>query len=187
MNVGMIRSYGPSNGMLSINSEKTQGMKIQVEGRYYLNKHKIFEPALFLFWPHIFQYKSQTLQNTGYYLAVHSHYQLTTTDRQETIVDYIDNNPFPNTSHYKQNMYTVDRTVYALHLKFGYQCIKKVGLTINYGVGLGIQYISSSSKNRLGNDFSWPNSERDYGNKLFDKGTGIAPSFVYHVRLGWAL
>jgi hypothetical protein len=187
VNFGIIKSYGQSSGLISINSQSTQGMKIQVEARHYLNRRKIFEPAIFLFWPHIFQYKSQTLQNTGYYVAIHSSYQWTATDREETVIDYIDNNPFPNTAHYRQNIYTVDRNVYGLNLKFGYQCIKKYGLTIDYGVGLGVQYISSSSKNRIGNDFSWPNSERDHGNKLFDKGTGIAPNFLYQVRLGWAL
>ncbi len=187
-NFGIIKSYGQSNGLLSISSISTQGLKIQVEGRHYINKHKIFEPSLLLFWPHIFQYKSQTLQNTGYYFAVHSFYQWTATDRQETVVDYIDNNPFPNSRHYKQNIYTVDRNVYGLNIKFGYQCIKKYGLTVDYAVGLGGQFISSSSTNRLGADTNWPNSQNEnLSNKLFDKGTGFSPNIIYQVRLGWGL
>lgn len=187
-NFGIIKSYGSSNGWFNVSSLNTEGFKIQVEGRHYLNRHKIFEPALLLFWPHILQYKSQTLPNTGYYVAIHSSYQRTRTDRQETVVDYIDNTPFPNTIHYRQNIYTVDRNVYGLHLKFGYQCIKKYGLTIDYGVGLGVRFISSHSTNRFGNDTDWPNSERDHaGNKLFDKGSAIAPGVIYHVRIGWAL
>ncbi|MCZ2129846.1 MAG: hypothetical protein LC109_06215 [Bacteroidia bacterium] len=185
-NFGLIKSYGQSSGLLSISSQSTQGLKIQVEGRHYLNKHKIFEPAILLFWPHMLQYNSQTLQNTGYYVAVHSFYQWTATDRRETVVDYIDNNPFPNSEHYKKNIYTVDRNVFGLNIKFGYQCIKKWGLTVDYTVGLGGLYISSSSKNRLGEDTGWPQQEKDFpSNKLFDKGTGFAPNVVYQVRLGW--
>ncbi|MEO0075894.1 MAG: hypothetical protein ABIK31_07345 [candidate division WOR-3 bacterium] len=187
-NIGVIKSYGQSGGLLGISSISTQGLKIQVEGRHYLNKHKIFEPAILLFWPHIFQYKSQKLQNTGYYVAVNSFYQWTATDRQETVVAYIDNNPFPNSSHYKQNIYTVNRNVIGLNILFGYQCIKKCGLTVDYSVGLGGQFISSSSSNRIGTDTNWPNSEKEYlSNKLFDKGTGFSPNFIYQVRLGWGL
>jgi len=80
-NIGLIKSYGPSGGLFGISSLSTPGLKVQVEGRHYLNRHKIFEPAILLFWPHIFQYKSQKLQNTGYYAAVHSFYQFTATDR----------------------------------------------------------------------------------------------------------
>jgi hypothetical protein len=182
-NFGLIKSYGQSHGWLSVSSQSTQGLKIQVEGKHYLDKHKIFEPAILLFWPHIFQYKSQTLQNSGYYVAIHSFYQLTTTDRQETVFDYIDNNPYPNTSHYKQNIYSVDRTVYGVNLKFGYQCIKKYGLTVDYSVGLGGQYISSGSNNKLGTD-----NEKDMPwNKLFDSGSGFYPNLIYQLRLGWGI
>ena len=187
-NFGLIKSYGQPRGLLSISSLSTQGMKIQIEGRQYLNLHKIFEPAILLFWPHIFQYKSQTLPNTGYYVAIHSSYQWTATKRQETVVDYIDNNPFPNSTHYKQNIYTVDRNVYGLNIKFGYQCIKKCGLTVDYTVGLGGLFIASHSTNRIGADTDWPNSDKDYpSNKLFDKGTGFSPNVIYQVRLGWEL
>jgi len=182
-NFGLIKSYGQPSGWFSLSSQGTQGLKIQVEGRHYFNRHKIFEPAILLFWPHIFQYKSQTLQNTGYYLALHSFYQWTATDRQETVVDYIDNNPFPNSTHYKQNIYLVDRNVYGLNIKFGYQCIKKCGLTVDYSVGLGGQYISSDSSNKLGT-----NNDKDLPwNKLFDSGTGFYPNIIYQVRLGWGL
>ena len=186
-NFGVVKSYGPSGGWFSINSENTIGFKGQVEGRHYLNKHKLFEPAILLFWPHIFQYETQELHNTGYYIAVHSSFQTTVTDRQETVLDYIDDNPFPNTYHYKRNIYTVDRNVLTLNIKFGYQCIKKSGLTVDYAVGLGGQYISSSSTNRQGTDANYPNSEKDFGGKLFDKGTSFYPSIVYQVRLGWNL
>lgn len=187
VNFGLIRSYGPASGWLQIASVNTRGMKIQLEGKHYLNKRKIFQPAILLFWPHIFQYKTQELQNAGYYVAANITYQNTLTDRQETVIDYIDNIPFPNTSHYKQNIYTVDRTVYSANIKFGYQCIKKYGLTVDYAVGIGAQYISSSSKNRIGTDKSWPNSENDFPwEKLFDHGDGIYPNFIYQLKFGWA-
>jgi len=187
VNVGFIRSYGPSGSWLQISSLYTQGMKIQVEGKFYLNKRKIFQPAILLFWPHIFQYQTKELENTGYYMATNVVYQNTKTDRQETIIDNIDNNPFPNSYHYKKNNYTVNRNVYGLNVKIGYQCIKRYRLTVDYAVGLGIQYISSNSKNRVGTDQSWPNSENDFPwKKLFDNGASIVPNFIYQLKLGWA-
>lgn len=187
INIGLIKSLGNSYGWLQISSLSTQGIKIEVEGKHFLNRHKIFQPAILLFWPHIFQFKTQTLENTGYYLAVNIFYQNTNTDRQETVVSFIDNNPFPNSYHYKQNIYSVERNAYGLNAKFGYQCFKGYGLTVDYAVGIGAQYISSDSKNRIGTDNNWPNSERDLPwNKLFDHGSGIYPNFIYQLKLGWA-
>lgn len=187
VNLGVIKSYGPTRGLISNYSLRTEGLKLQMEGRHYFNKRKIFQPAILLFWLHIFQFKTQEVQNAGYYIATNISFQNTKTDKQETIIDYIDNNPFPNTYHYKQNIYTVDRNIYAFNIKFGYQCIKKRGFTVDYAVGLGAQYISSSSRNRMGNDQDWPNSENDIPwKKLFDKGAGIYPRFVYQLKLGWA-
>jgi hypothetical protein len=187
LSIGYIKSNGPSSGYLQLSALSTTGMKVQLEGKHYFNRRKIFTPALFVFWPHIFQFKSQDLQNTGYYVAANVSYQNTQTKRQETIVDYIDDVPYANHTHYKANVYKVDRNVYALNIKIGYNCIKKRGFTIDHAVGLGAQYISSSSKNRMGNDTDWPNSERDiYGKKMFDNGSGIYPSFIYQIKLGWA-
>ena len=186
-NIGLITSYGQASGWFSISSQSTQGFKVQVGGRHYLNKHKIFEPAISLFWPHILQYKSQTLPNTGYYVAVNSFYQWTTTDRQEIVLNNIDNNPFPNSAHYKENIYTVDRNAIGLSVLLGYQCVKKSGLTVDYSIGFGGQFVSSHSTNRIGTDTNWPNSEKEYPNKLFDSGTALVPNIIYQVRLGWAL
>lgn len=170
-NIGLIKSYGHSRGLFNISALRTHGMQLQIEGRHYINRHKLFEPAILLFWPHIFQYKSQPLPNTGYYFALHSSWQWTSTDRQEV-----------------QNVYTVDRNAIGLNILFGYQCVKRSGLTIDYSVGLGGQYISSSSTNRIGTDTDWPNSEKDYfSNRLFDKGKGFSPSFIYQLRFGWRL
>jgi hypothetical protein len=187
-NIGLIKSYGQPKGWLSVSSLKTTGIKIQAECKHFLNKHKIFEPIILLFSPHCFQYKSQILQNTGYYVALNSSYQWTATHRKETIVDYINDDPFPNSKHYKQNIYRVDRNVYGLNLKFGYQCVKKFGLTIDFSVGIGGLYIASHSTNRIGEDTDWPNSQKDFpSKKLFDEGTGFSPNILYHFRIGWGL
>lgn len=187
LNVGYIKSFEPTGGYFQLSTLSTKGIKLQVEGKQYLNKRKIFIPALFIFWPHIFQFKTQELQNTGYYVAANFSYQNTKTDRAETVVDYIDDIPYPNHTHYKANVYTVDRNAYALNIKFGYNCIKKCGFTLDHVIGLGVQYVSSSSKNRLGTDASWPNSERElYAKKLFDHGAAISPSLIYQLKLGWA-
>ncbi|MBA3663029.1 MAG: DUF3575 domain-containing protein [Bacteroidetes bacterium] len=187
-NCGYIKSFSPAQGLLSISSLNTQGIKMQVEGRHYFRRHKMVQPAILLFWFHIFQYNTQTLSNTGYYTALHTSFQRTATDRQETVVDFINNNPFPNTTHTKLNIYTVNRNAYSVNIKFGYQCIKKCGLTVDYSVGLGAAFISSNSKNRLGSDTDWPHSEQDFPmTKLFDKGTCFYPNVLYQLRLGWGL
>jgi hypothetical protein len=160
-NIGFIKSYGPTSGWIQIPSKSNLGYKVQVEGRHYLDKHKIFEPSILLFWPHIFQFKSQELPNSGYYYALHSEYQSTRTKRE---IDY-----------------TVERYSVGLSLNFGYQCIKKCGLVIDYAIGLGGQYISSNSNNSNNtnndNDIPW--------NKIFDSGSGFYPKVIYQVRIGW--
>ncbi len=178
-NVGVIHSYGPINDTwFQIANRKTSGFRFQLEGRRYLNRHKIFDPAVLLFWPHIFQYKSQSLQNSGYYFALHSSYQQTNTEREESIPDL----SLPASDFkYILNDYKVARSVAKIHLKFGYQSIKRYGLVIDYSVGLGGQYISSSSEGKLGSDDDkdWP------WNKKFDDGSGFFLSPVYQVRVGW--
>lgn len=173
-NFGLINSYGPSGGSLfSLSSIKTQGMKFQIEVRHYFKKFKLFKPAIMLFWLHIFQYKSQMLQNSGYYFSIHSSYQYTETDRE-------------NYNYSPKNIYTVNRSVYALNIKFGYNCIKKYGLTLDYAIGLGAKYINSNSSN-TGTNSSWPNNEKDIPwNKLFNSGSGFYPNIIYQFKIGWA-
>jgi hypothetical protein len=178
-NIGIIKSYGESGETFGISALSTRGVKTQVEGRFYLNKRKIFQPAILLFWPHIFQFKTKVLQNTGYYVAFHSFYQWTTTERGESVVK----NSIP-----EKHIYNVNRNAAGLNILFGYQCVKKYGLTVDYSVGLGGQFIQSSSKNRIGTGTNWPYSEKEiFSNKLFDKGTAFSPSFVYQMRVGWAI
>jgi len=167
-NFGFIQSYGSSRGYFSISSESTQGFKVQLEGRHYLGRTRIFDPAVLLFWPHIFQYKSESLANAGYYTALNSFYQWTTTDREE-----------------QQNPYTVDRNAVGLQFRFGYQSIKKYGLVVDYSVGVGGQYISSHSTNQLGDDAQYPNNDKEWNGRLFDHGSGWYPTLIYQVSLGW--
>ena len=178
-NVGVIHSYGPSGGgYFQLSSLSTSGYKLQFEGRYYLNRHKIFDPAVLLFWPHIFQYKSQSLKNSGYYFALHASWQQTNTEREETAFDPL----YPASDFkYLHNEYKVGRSALGMHIKFGYQSIKSYGLVIDYFVGLGGQYINSSSEDKLGSndDKDWP------WNKKFDEGSGVFLSPVYQVRIGW--
>jgi hypothetical protein len=189
-NIGIIRSYSQnadgdwlhlsSQNLLYISSLNTKGLRLQIEGRHYLGKQKMFEPAVLLFWPHIFQYKTQTQANTGYYVALASTYQYTATDREESIDYYIPDSPY-DLYVYKQNIYTVYRNAVGLNVKFGYQCIKKYGLVVDYAVGLGGQYISSNSANKFGN-----NDDKDlFRNKTFDDGAGFYPMLTYQIRIGW--
>ena len=186
INLGIIKSYGPVEpqwlNLFNIPSINTIGFRFQAEGKYYLNKHKIFQPAILLFWPHILQFKSQELQNTGYYVAFHSSYQFTNTERKETVIDFIDDTQTHPIYHYKQNIYSIDRNALQLHLKIGYQSIKKYGLVVDYAVGFGIEYIYSSANNKFGDNGTY----EFFPKKLFDSGDGFFPSFVYQVRIGWA-
>ena len=178
-NLGVIHSYGGiDDTWFQIANKKTSGFRFQLEGRRYLNRHKIFDPAVLLFWPHIFQYKSQSLQNSGYYFALHTSYQQTNTEREEIFSD-----PSYPTSDFKyiHNDYKVERSAIKMHVKFGYQCIKSYGMVVDYSVGLGGQYINSSSEGKLGtdDDKDWP------WNKEFDDGSGFFFSPVYQIRIGW--
>lgn len=173
-NLGILQSYGQSDrNWFQLSSQGTTGFKIQLEGRHYLNRHKIFDPAVLLFWPHIFQYKSQSVQNSGYYFALHAAYQQTNTEREENIFGPSTGYPYPDYNTI-QNDYMVKRSATRMHVKFGYQSIKSYGLVIDYSVGLGGQYISSTAEGKLGSD-----TEKDWPwNKIFDKGSGFYPSFV---------
>jgi len=179
VNFGLIKSYESSGGgFASVETMKTHGMKFQIESRHYFRKFKLFEPATMLFWLQIFQYKSQMLQNSGYYIAVHSSYQFTATDREGLNYNQILN---------PEDIYTVNRSVYSLNIKLGYNCIKKCGLTLDYAIGLGAKYINSSSTNS-GTNSSWPNKEKDIPwNKLFNSGSGFYPNIIYQFKIGWQI
>lgn len=187
LNFGLIKSFEPSKGIFSIYSLKTKGFKFQTEYKHYFGKHQLFQPAIILFWPHILQYHTKKMENSGYYYSFQMAFQQTSTKRDESIFDYINDWPYPNTSYYKNNFYTVERTVYRMNLKIGYQCVKINGLTIDYAIGLGVKYLDSFTKNQINKSESWPQNEKDLiiGHKLFEKGHGFYPDVVHQFKIGF--
>ena len=149
-------------------SISTKGMVLSLEERYYLNKQKLFEPSILLFWLQLFQYNSIDQENTGYYIAFQQRYQYTNTER--------------NSDDYKTNNYIVLRNQGGGYFKFGYNAIKKSGFTVDYAVGIGVTYISSSSENKLGNN----NDKDGHFNKEFDNGSGFFFDFLYSFKIGWS-
>lgn len=167
-NLGALKRYQSSGWFFGeLYSPYTMGFKAQGEGRYYLNKHKVFEPAVLLFWPHIFQFDSQELENSGYYVAIHSSF---------------------NRVHYRYDFTCWNKDgisyVNTLNIKFGYQCVKKIGLTVDFAIGIGGRYIYS-------NPNSNPNEGcLDYPYNFWDlfitPRDGFSPNAVFQFRLGWA-
>lgn len=186
INLGYINSFKPviREGFVNFaipTSLDTKGYRIQLEGRHYLNKHKLFEPSIVLFWLKLFQYHSIVQDNTGYYIAFQSKYQFTATEREERVVDYIVEQPYLQT-FYKQNDYTVSRNVLGGYFKIGYNAIKKSGFTVDHAIGIGAAYISSSSENKKGN-----NNDTDFPyDKSFDNGSGLHFDFAYSFKIGWS-
>jgi len=64
------------------------------------------------------------LENTGYYVSLHSFFQNTAIDMYGDLLDLI-------TGIYNKGIYTVHRNVVAMNIKIGYRCIKKSGFTID--------------------------------------------------------
>lgn len=184
-NIGYLHSYGPSNGTIQVSAISTSGYRIQLEGKHFLNCRKLFEPAIFVFWPHIFQYKSQDCQNSGYYLSANIFFQQTQTKNEEAVIDYIDDQPFPGTSHYKKSEYETNRVLLGMNFKIGYQCIKKSGFTIDYSVGFGGKYMKYDTKNRQSNDSNWVDTELKSAWVKFSN-AGLFPTISYQLKLGWA-
>lgn len=187
LNVGLIRSYGPSGGWFTVSSLSTRGFKIQADGKYFFGKRKVIQPLMLIFWPHILQFKTQEVQNAGYYWGAEVFYQNTITNRRERVVEDIEYSGFFPVTHYRDNFYTVNRSEYAGRLKIGYQCIKRSGLVVDFAIGLGAQYISSYSINRIANYTGFAGFQNEWlWPKLFDTGAGLYPSILYQLKLGWA-
>lgn len=180
VNAGYITTVMNPAGYFAVASERTTGFRVQVETRRYLNRHSVCEPAMLLFWPHILQYHTEVLQNSGFYFSPHCSFQLTNTTRTA------DRSYFQLAGTGEQT-YHVYRKVFVLAAVIGYQCVKAGGFTVDYSVGLGAQMIESQSDPIVPptdgahetNDLPWK--------KPFDRGAGIFPKFLYNLRLGWAL
>jgi len=185
-NIGYLKSYG-NIGYYPFQYDlgPTQGVKFRLEARRYLKIYKVIEPAMLLFWPHVFQYHSQKKANSGFYTGISSTYQITDTQRSELFIDDVSSTPL-NTV-YKTNSYTVLREVVGLNVMLGYQCFKKNNITVDYAVGFGLLYVTSRSKNKLENNPNTSNSYKDWPmNKDFDSGSGFCPNVLYQLRLGYA-
>jgi hypothetical protein len=181
---GVLLPAGSPVSYIGIPSEQSKGYKFRLEGRRYLKRKKEVEPAMLIFWPHVFQYHNVPYQNSGLYTGLSSSFQFTETERKESVQTEV--SPAGNPV-YKDNVYFVNRNQLAMNLMLGFQCIKKSGFFVDYAVGLGIQLVSSSSSNRIGGDQNYPNSSLDWPmDKYFDYGTGIGPNLLYQVRLGYA-
>jgi hypothetical protein len=187
MNFGYLNSYGSSNGVMQVTAISTSGFRLQLEGKHFLNKRKLFEPAIFVFWPHIFQYNSKNYQNSGYYLSTNLFYQKTLTFNEETVLDYIDDQPYPGTSHYKINEYKTYRKLIGLNFKIGYHCIKKSGFIVDYSIGFGGKYMKYDTQNRKSDDSNWVDSELESAwIKFPNSKSGIFPTVSYQLKLGWS-
>lgn len=162
-NLGLVKKYKSEPmwgyGFYHIPTSNLIGFKAQGEYRYYLNKHKVFEPATLLFWPHIFQFDSQDLENSGYYVAVHSSFQGMVFD-----------------SYYFAD--TVNRNITTLNIKLGYQCVKKIGLIVDFAIGIGGRYIFGNPSNEY-------YSNQNFWGMLFNPQDGFSPNTVFQFRLGW--
>ncbi len=106
----------------------------------------------------------------GYYIAANLIYQFTKAKRGYTI------------------FYKVNRNMYGLHGKIGWQNIAKKGKgfifnVFDFSCGIGLRYISSyiitsNFENSESYEFIYK-KHYDYGSKLF-------PSFTFSIKLGWA-
>lgn len=164
VNAGTIISSASPQGFFVIPSLSTNGYKGEVDIRLY----------------HDIGFEERQLKRL--YFGPHFVYKQTETKRGETVLDYIDNNPFPNSQHYKQNIYNVNRKVIALNWKIGWQYISRPGFLMDFSIAFGGAYISSHSPDKLGdnsvNDIPWK--------KQFDSGSEICPNAKIQFAIGWA-
>ncbi len=138
-----------------------RGIRLQLEGRHYFKRKKIFAPLFLLYWPHIFQMNSQKLENTGYYLALNAYGQYS----EKEINSFIGSELLSNRKA-------------GLNIKFGFQSINKFGLVIDYAMGGGIGYNSTFPAE--------PQGYRLQGtNFLEEQNLGI--SFIMHLALGFGI
>ena len=177
INLGYLNKSNPiDNDIFQIKIESTKGFRGQFEVKHYLNRHKLIEPLIFFSLPHIFQFKSQAFQNTGYYISGLISYQNTTSERIETIINYN-----TTSNQYLYSNYSVLRNSVSLIAKGGYSCIKSYGLLIDISYGIGAIWLDSKAVNKQTQQsiyyFSWKND--------FDHRQGIFPQVWYQVKLGW--
>ena len=178
-NLGFIKAYGPAQGdwLLRIYAEDVTGGKIQIEGRKYFNCHELIQPLILLFWPHIFQFNSRKLLNSGYYMAAGVTYEYLIIDRKETVAYY--NNPNPVPYKIEDKIYNIHKSNFCPNLKLGYQAVKNDNVVVDFSFGMGIQFIKSFTKNKLTPENPWHNNTFENG-KIVE----WMPNFKF--RIGWS-
>lgn len=82
------------------------------------------------------------------------------------------------------NKYKVNRTVIAFIPKIGFMFVNKYGLFTDVGLGIGVRYISSFSKNKIEKQ-SNKDPDEYYLNKLFDDGSKIAQRITFQFKIGY--
>ncbi len=124
--VGSLYAFKSNMGnYFFMTGEEIKGFRAELEMRRYTMKKKVINPLVLIFWFHLFQYGSQSVENSGYYYGTNISYA-SIGILEDPGSDYI------------------LRDTYALHAKVGYQCFKEYGLMIDYAIGIGAQYVKNS-------------------------------------------
>lgn len=185
---GYIYSYGfPNTSYVQIKSENCSGISVEIERKHYLKRKKLIQPLNLILWPQLFQFHAADSSISGYYFSTSFSTQFARIKMKDDFVDYIDDIPYPNAIHYTTVRYDVDRIAYAFNVKIGYNCIKSNRFTVDYALGLGVQFISSI--NNLNPKYT-PNDIKEqvnFNTRMFNGSSGLFPSFVYQLNIGFCL
>ena len=154
--------------------ESATGYKLQTEYRRYLNRTKRFIPAYILFLPHLLQFRSVSAPNTGYYAGINVFHLYTEINR----LQYVPNAP---------SVYQVDRRATGSSVKLGYMCQYKCGFILDFNFGIGLQYITSSHRNRFIDPESFQALDSEWSaKKHVDNGSAVNGYLSSTFKIGWA-
>lgn len=190
LNLGYVRSYTPiltpifllpfqAGKSPFIGSIDTKGFKTGLELKRFFSKNS----------------ESIYPQGRSTYLSLLGIYQRTKTRRPGTSYEYgsfTDENgvvyTFPTTK--KIIIYDTYRNLGLFSVKIGQQFVSRSNFIIDYGIGGGVQYVSSHSVNRPEIEDVWPNNQDDSFlfnsmHKHFDSGSAFFPKLLFQVKIGW--
>jgi len=164
-------------GILKIKSNNIEGFTGNVELRHYFKRDKLYDAQVFIppFWPSLLQLKNTKNSISGYYWGGNINYQFTSAKRNQSISNY----PQPG---YYDNLYTVNRSVIALHCFIGFQSIRKKGFVLDQFFGIGARFITSYSINKKADSVT---DYEIFGFKEYDSGYKLVPSITYRLKIGW--
>jgi len=174
-----IKEKNNDGGYLTINYKNIKGFSSDFELRHFFNRDKLYDAQVFIppFWPSLLQLKNTKNPISGYYWGGNINYQFTSAKRKQSISND------PQLGYY-DNLYTVNRSVIALHCFIGFQSIRKKGFVLDQFFGIGARFITSYSINKKAD------SVKDYeifGFKEYDSGYKLLPSITYRLKIGWLL